>query len=151
MAYRPLEDSLGFIVGLTNRKVTHLVNSAFRSHDITAEQWIMLMCLTERSGITQTELGQMSGKDKTTITRLVDILERKELVVKQSHPTDRRASILILTDKGERVAHALVDVEQTVMERVVSGLSDAEVDTLKTALRAVQKNAEGFLEGMREE
>ncbi|WAH37238.1 MarR family winged helix-turn-helix transcriptional regulator [Alicyclobacillus dauci] len=139
-AYNPLTDSMGFLLGQTFRRVSYLTNLRFRSHDITAEQWILLLCLKERGSITQTELAEASGKDKTTVTRLLDNLERKGMVTKCADEADRRARLIDVTPKGRRTAEELVDVEKQVLDIAMSGLAPDEVAQLRALLVRIQRN-----------
>lgn len=146
MAYNPLFDSIGFMLGQTYRKVSHLTNLRFKSHGITAEQWILLLCLLEHDGITQTALSEKSGKDKTTVTRLLDILHRKEMIAKRESTEDRRAYFIDLTDKGRKIAAVLIKVEQEVMEAVLEGFTEEQRAKLKFGLQQIQRNVDRELD-----
>jgi DNA-binding MarR family transcriptional regulator len=142
MTYHPPTDSFGFLLGQTHRKVSHLTNTAFKPYDITAEQRVLLLCLRTHNGITQTELSERAGKDKTTVTRLLDILERKEMIVKREHEGDRRAFLIELTEVGERVAAKLIQVEERVMQTVLEGLDAQAIAMMKEGLKKAQMQAE---------
>lgn len=53
--------------------------------------------------ISQHELGEQLGIDRTTIVELIDDLEAKGVVVRQRNPADRRSYSLLLTPKGRTV------------------------------------------------
>jgi DNA-binding MarR family transcriptional regulator len=66
----------------------------------TSEEFTLLLALWERDGRTQLELAQWTGKDKSTVTRLVDGLVGKALVVRRDDEADRRRTRLWLTPAG---------------------------------------------------
>src|SRR5438132_14067287 len=53
--------------------------------------------------ISQQELGEQLGIDRTTVVELIDELERKGVVVRRRNPSDRRSYALSLTPKGRTV------------------------------------------------
>lgn len=53
------------------------------------------------------ELAALLQVDASTLSRTIDQLEKKDLVVRQPHPTDRRATLLVLSDQGGEVATAI--------------------------------------------
>ena len=79
--------------------------------DITPEQWTVLYYLWSKDGVTQQELCNTTFKDKPSMTRLIDNLEKQGLVTRSSDARDRRINIIRLTEKGsglEEVTQALV-------------------------------------------
>ena len=76
------DDSVGFFV---NRAAIRLKNRLWQSFkeggfDITPEQWAVLNCLWEKDGQTQTEIADRIIKDKTNLTRMLDVMEREGLL-----------------------------------------------------------------------
>lgn len=67
------EDSIGYHVRNVSRALAKRLNRNFQDagYDVTAEQWTMLCELWQREGYTQRELAELSGKDKTSVTRLI--------------------------------------------------------------------------------
>ena len=64
---------------------------------------IMLISSIPTDGIDMTTLAQRIGVDNSTLTRLIDVLLRKQLVEKNKNPLDGRSFILSLTTNGERL------------------------------------------------
>jgi len=64
---------------------------------------IVLISSIPTDGIDMTTLAQRIGVDNSTLTRLVDVLLRKQLVEKNKNPLDGRSFILSLTTNGERL------------------------------------------------
>lgn len=77
--------------------------------------------------ISQQELGEQLGIDRTTIVELIDDLERKGAVVRRRNPTDRRSYALSLTPRGRSV--------QKRASRAFDGAADEFFDAIKPAER----------------
>jgi DNA-binding MarR family transcriptional regulator len=50
--------------------------------NITADQWILLRLVMEHGGLTQKDLAALAGKDKPTVTRMLELMIEKDWVVK---------------------------------------------------------------------
>ena len=71
--------------------------------DITIEQWRILFYLWKEDGINQQELAKRSKKEKSTITRQIDILEKKGLIIRRSQSSDKRNKQIFLTQQGKLI------------------------------------------------
>ena len=98
------------IFAILNGKVSAAINRKlsrnFRQNgmEITPEQWTVLLFLWEKDGVTQQELCNATFKDKPSMTRLIDNMERQHQVVRISDKKDRRRGIpsRINTGRAER-------------------------------------------------
>jgi DNA-binding MarR family transcriptional regulator len=103
------------------------------AHGVDLRGYLVLTALGEPEGRTQLALGQALGLDKTTLTSLLDRLERDGLVVRCADPGDRRARIPTVTEAGRalqgRVARSITESEDRLLARF--GASD------RRALRAM--------------
>ena len=78
--------------------------------DLSIAQWRALVVVSAReSGIRVGEIAARMGSAVPTTSRLVRRLERRGLVVAQRDEADRRATLVRLTDTGERIRNAIVD------------------------------------------
>jgi DNA-binding MarR family transcriptional regulator len=59
--------------------------------NITPDHWIILSCLWQKEGITQTELAENAKKDRANLTRILDVMEKKDLIIRDNHEKDRRS------------------------------------------------------------
>lgn len=135
-----MDESMGFLINYTGRKITQLVNQYLSSHDITAEQWVVLNRLAEQDGITQKELAQRVGKDPTNITRILDQLEKKGLIARRHNALDRRSYLASLTEEGRALDLLVSPLETHVMNLALEGLSEEQVTELKRSLLLVAQN-----------
>lgn len=105
---------LSIINGRVSATVNRILNRRFKAEglNITTEQWSVLTCLWEQDKQTQQFICEHTYKDKASITRLLDSLEKNGLVTRESDPRDRRINLIHLTEKGktlEEVANRIVN------------------------------------------
>ncbi|MBR5610445.1 MAG: MarR family transcriptional regulator [Bacteroidales bacterium] len=95
--------------------------------DLTPEQFLLIDLLWNNGPLSQHELTMLLQKDKNSVTKLVDALERKGYVLREQNPEDRRSNTVFLTRKAE----ALKDDAKTkgvyILERMLTGISDDEL------------------------
>lgn len=137
-----IEESLGFIISRTNQKLSNYLTRKFKPYDITPEQWGLLNRLWEKDGVSQKELSEISIKDQTTVTRILDKLERKGLIKRQTSPDDRRSFLIFLTDTGRSLENKLVPIAYEVLDEALQGLSEEEIKQMKLLLNKIFMNIE---------
>ncbi|WP_225229016.1 MarR family winged helix-turn-helix transcriptional regulator [Paenibacillus gallinarum] len=107
-----LEHSLGFMLGVAHRRSIHLMNQLLKEYEITTEQWSVLFHIYSHEGLNQREIASKAYKDQPTTTRIIDMLEKKSLVVRKPNPADRRAYELFLTDEGAKLCRLILPLEE---------------------------------------
>ncbi len=111
-----------------------------RGHDLTAEQWAILSALWQRGDCSQAALARAAGRDRPGVTRLVDALEKKKLVVRADVPGDRRSWRVRLTPAGRRLHDLLGGLIEDVVARALRGVSARERASLRAGLKQVARN-----------
>lgn len=121
-----INTSYGFQLNFTTRNMRRYSNEALKraNLDITVDHWGILRILEENNGqLNASQLSKIMLKDKPTMTRMVDVIVKKELVERLPDPNDRRATIIQLTKTGyKRVknAHKVVNQVRTDMSQLLS-------------------------------
>ena len=130
------------VFAILNGKVSTAINRKlyrnFRLHgiDISPEQWTILLSLWEKDGVTQQELCNATFKDKPSMTRLIDNMERQHLVVRISDKRDRRTNLIHLTKTGRELENqAFVIANQTLKE----ALDGVPLEDLKIGQEVLRK------------
>lgn len=108
--------------------------------DITTEQWSVLACLWKKDKITQQALCDLTRKDKPSMTRLIDNLERHHLVVRVSDPSDRRINLVHLTELGMEIQEKITQIVQGVVNKALNGISDDDLIRSREVLLHIMKN-----------
>ncbi|MCE7007138.1 MarR family transcriptional regulator [Kibdelosporangium philippinense] len=109
------------------------------AHGTSIRGQIVLSALAQNLGrpYSQLALGHALGVDKTTMTALLDKLERSGLVVRTPDPHDRRARIPVLTEAGRELQAKLYVQLKAVEEHSLAPLSPDEREVLRSLLRRI--------------
>lgn len=130
--------SVGFLLAKAYQRACALYKEQFDAYDLTPQQYGLLRFLWEEDGITQVELSTRSQIDRTTIGGLIDRLEQSGLLQRQPHRSDRRAYRICLTDAGRRLQQELIPLGEELQRRILSPLTDEEVETLVAILQKLR-------------
>ena len=82
------------------------------------------------------------GKDKSSILRLIDSLEEKDLVRRVVDPTDRRKNYLMVTKNGEKELKEYLKVAFKLMDEIKEGLSESDMITFYKVVNQIRLNSE---------
>lgn len=104
-------------------------------HDLTPVQYAALLAIRDRPGVDQVTLAGLIAFDRTTITGVIDRLERKGLVMRTTSVTDRRARELRMTEDGLRVLSEIQPAVDAAQRHMLSGLTSAEAEQFMALLR----------------
>jgi len=140
------ELAVGFIMGVTYRKIAALLQHRLKEHDITPEQWSVLNQIDQSEGLIQKEIADRTGKDKPTTTRILDLLEQKGLIHKQTGKQDRRSFVVFSTERGKALIRETIAIEQGVTEEVKRCMSEDEYRVLMDLLERINRHIGGQLE-----
>jgi DNA-binding MarR family transcriptional regulator len=106
-----------------------------RSHGLRdLRDWIVLTEIAEGNQRTQLAIGHKLALDKTTLTSLLDRLERDGFVIRTVDPADRRARIAELTDAGRAVQCAMIEARDEIDEAALAGFSSDDRAAFLTVL-----------------
>lgn len=133
---------------LLQKTVNLAMTRLFRAHgyDITREQEGILRELCERDGVNQADLARRVGQDRNNLSRTLEILTLKKLVVRDVSDSDRRQSIVYITEQGRLLhkgVYKAVDAYRGILFR---GFSQNEIETFSTMVERLTANLESFLE-----
>ncbi|WP_234122017.1 MarR family winged helix-turn-helix transcriptional regulator [Clostridium hydrogenum] len=141
------DEEIGMLTNKTNRKMLRFLNSKLQKYDITPEQWNVLLSLSKEEKVNQKQLSQKVDKDQATLVRILDILEKKELVERKSSKEDRRAFFIDVTDKGRELVNRLIPFISGTFEQMLNGISIEEIDTYRKVLMKINENIFNANEG----
>lgn len=143
-----MDNALGYAIGHVYTRMRMGLRRVFLAagHDVTPEQWAVLYRLFETQGLTQCGLGERTVKDKTTITRILDRLEKKGWVSRQRDRQDRRTQRIFLTDQGETLVKALVPLVRGFVGRIFADIGEADGETLRRILRGIEGRLDSLLD-----
>jgi DNA-binding MarR family transcriptional regulator len=136
-------DSLGTQLNIIARSLRVALEKELSHLGISPSQWMLLMALHEKDGQGQTELGKMVNQDNATITRSLDKLQERELIIRVQDQGDRRAQIVSLTPKGRTACKEWNFIGQAVNHKASKGLTVTEKKKLLEMLALIGGNMNG--------
>jgi DNA-binding MarR family transcriptional regulator len=131
-----------FITGLASTAIARRLQKNFKQEgiEITIEQWSVLYHLWKKDGISQQELCNASFRDKPSITRLVDNLEKLNMVKRVGSPSDRRMNLIYLTETAKMLQTQTMQIAETTFNEALDGVSGIDIETAKSVLQQVYDN-----------
>ena len=129
-------DRLIFLVFTAQQKLRNYLKNELTKEGIriTTPQGGILALLKQNNGRTMTELSQILSIDNSTITGLIDRLEKAGFAKRNSNPNDRRVSQIFITPEGIDEVTRSFSVFKKVNEELKSGFSSEEMDIFKKVL-----------------
>ncbi len=130
------------INGIANTAITRRLQKNFRDAglEITIEQWSVLYHLWENDGLSQQDLCNLTYRDKPSVTRLIDNLEKQKLVKRVASKEDRRKNIVTLTDNALSLQQTTFELANKTMDEALAGIKKADVAVVKEVLLKVFTN-----------
>lgn len=137
-----LENALPFLLHGLYQRIRATTYRAFNEHglELTPEQWIVLARLWQRDGRTVSELSESTLRDKPTMSRILDSMERSGLVTRVVDRTDARSRIISLTREGKALRKKLVPVAKTLVQRLEAGVPEEDLLITRRTLRRLFEN-----------
>lgn len=137
-------DSFGFILVKTGRLIENRLKLNFDKEgiDITPQQWSALTYLWNEDGISQQKLADAFSKDKTSMTRLLNNMEKNDLIERRKDEVDKRNKKIFLTYKSRLLKKASIKIaEKTLMETLI-GIDHNDLKLSKKVLKKINHNLE---------
>lgn len=112
------------------------LNEAGLGHVKPAYLWVLLS-LWREDGLKVTDIAHRAGLDTSTMTGLLDRMERDGLVARTADINDRRTLRIYLTDEGGRIQHPVIDETLRVIDECFGGIPKADLEVTKATLAKV--------------
>jgi MarR family transcriptional regulator, organic hydroperoxide resistance regulator len=134
-----LENALAFWVNRFYETTRRAMYRAFREHghELTPEQWMVLVRLWERDGRTQSELASVCHRDAPTMSRIVDSMSKGGLVARAVEDGDARTRLVVLTPKGREAKKTLVPVVRKLVAELERDIPERELEITRRTLRRI--------------
>lgn len=138
----PFRESIGASIGRAAKMMGKMLNDHLNEEglDIHVEHFVVLKHLYEKDGQTQQELGNTAGKDKTSVTRAINGLESKNLVLRVPDQLDRRNKRVYLTQKGKDIKEQLLGPALKTTQLATKNISAEELEICNRVLSKIYDN-----------
>lgn len=131
-----------FITGKASIAIARRLQKKFNAAglNLTIEQWSVLYHLWKADGISQQELCKATFRDKPSITRLVDNLEKAGLVKRVASENDRRINCIYLTKQAQKLQQQSMDIAEETLNEALDTVDPEKIEICKQVLQVVYDN-----------
>ena len=137
-----LSKEIAVELNLTGCKLKHYIAAMLRIEGVplTPEQFMLIDLLWNQGSMTQQELADQMQKDKNSVTKLVDAIEKKGFVIREQSLKDRRANTLVLTEKALKLKDSAKRKGISILDNVLEGISEEELRSFLSTLHKLNSN-----------
>lgn len=138
--------SLGYLSGLVSRLLNNTLAARFHAEgiDMTAEQWGAAIVLLNSGALTQRQLGEKLCLEKSSVSRLLEGLERRGWIVRTRNPKDSRQKVVkpnaMLLETAERCSI----IARKILKDAQRGMTEKEQLACQSALQQIISNLSGM-------
>ena len=133
-----IHSSLFDLIFLIQIEMKKVIKST--GEDLSPVEILVLRTLVEQGEVTQQQLAQRLSKDKAQITRLIQGLEKKQLILKQRNQNDRRSFVIMAKDKVKKKMVGFIEHERDIVQKMLQGVSDKEKKSIGKILILMKNN-----------
>jgi DNA-binding MarR family transcriptional regulator len=137
-----IENLYAILSGRTHSAFNKALLTHFKNNNISLskEQWTILSVLWQEDGCSQQTLAEKTYKDKPGITRLVDNLEKENLVERRPDSKDRRLNLIFLTSQGKAIENDVMTVVEQTIKSAIEGIAPENLQIVKETFLKVYQN-----------
>jgi DNA-binding MarR family transcriptional regulator len=137
-----LKNSLGHMMGRISRSILSQLQKSFTTAgcDLSVEQWLLLVHLRDWDGQIHQQLAHSTYRDKTTITRLLDGLEKRGLVERVPDTVDRRQKRVRIMPEGRKLIKKLKPLALKIQNKAMEDIALQDIDMCKNILSKIYQN-----------
>lgn len=133
-------EKLGSLLQDASRRIWTRFEARTASHGLSAAQWRLLGQLLREGPSTQSALATLLGVEPISVSRLIDRMEQGGWLRREPHPEDRRARIVVASDKARQIAPEAKLAIETVYDEALAGLSEEDRRTFHAVLLKITEN-----------
>jgi homoprotocatechuate degradation regulator HpaR len=127
---RPFNQSLPMMLMRARETVMRLFRPHLHKHGLTDQQWRILRALAEDDRVELLELSQRCMIQPPSLSRTVPALTERGLVRREDHPTDRRRSLISLTDEGVRLFNVMSAESALIYRQLTEAIGPENMDDI---------------------
>lgn len=135
-----LDRCVGYVTENSMKLVSEAFSRELKGSGVTRIQWIALYYLGRYEKIRQVHLAKMMKLKPSTITRLLDRLEREELIDRNVNIEDKREVFVSLTQEGKEKREEVYKFGKIFNEKLVKNISEKELETFEIILNKIVNN-----------
>lgn len=111
--------------------------------DLSKNQPMVIKIIGMEGEVMPSTIGKYTGMEKSSLTRMVDDLEKKGIVFRKTDPDDRRKVLVSLTEKGLRYYNDLNGIAAEMADEILKFVDEKDIEdyvqSLETIVRILRK------------
>ena len=139
-----LDDYLPYLLNRAGAKIAAAFGKVARKHGITLQMWRVLAALNQRDGQSVGSLAKMTSIDVSTLSRLLDQMQKQRLLLRQRDGDDQRSVSIHRTQAAAAITEKLVPVALAYESKALVGFARSEEKTLRAMLRRLYRNLDSL-------
>lgn len=132
-----LTQCINYLLTTAQHTVSQNLSNRLGEYDITPSQYAVLRCLWDLNKANPKEIAEALGIETSTISGVLDRMQKKGLIVRTISEEDRRFILVEITEKGKALEKPIIKIVDDVNEEVLQFLSPEEREKLKNNLRRI--------------
>lgn len=142
MIVKDKEEAVGFLLARSTNILWRELQRNFSKEGfvVTPEQFSIMMKIYHQGAMSQKELAESTFKDKVSITKIVNTLEKNGYVVRENDSCDKRIKRIFLTNKSEGMLPKLHKIAHETITYSMGKTTKKERETFKSVLRNIYQN-----------
>ncbi len=108
--------------------------------NLTPEQYLVMDILWEAEVMSQQAIADIIQKDKNSVTKFIDSLEKKGLVYRQVNKTDRRVNNIVVSEEGMKLKVKTTEVAIGMMRNVLKNIKEEDLMALDKVMNQIKEN-----------
>lgn len=108
--------------------------------NLTPEQYLVMDILWDAEVMSQQAIADIIQKDKNSVTKFIDSLEKKGLVYRQVNKTDRRVNNIVVSEEGMKLKARTTEVAIGMMRNVLKNIKEEDLTALDKVMNQIKEN-----------
>ncbi len=132
------------------KEIAEAFGRRLKDTGITRIQWIAMYYISTNKIISQRELSVLTHVTDSSIGRLLDRLERDKMVVRLTNESDRRVTMVMLTERGEALMKELIPYGEKFNDDLTDGIKQEDLIVFQNVLDKMIENTKNINSEIRE-
>lgn len=142
-----LDDYLPYLLNRAGAKIADAFGKVTRQHGISLQMWRVLAALNQQDGQSVGSLAATTSIETSTLSRLLDQMQKKRLLLRQRDSDDQRSVTIHRTPSAAAITEKLIPVALAYESMALIGFTRGDEKTLKSMLRRLYQNLDALGSG----
>ena len=133
----------GYLIGQINKLINRRINELLKEENVNefnGAQGTIIFVLTEEGPMPIKDIGKATGLAKTSLTSMLDRMEKQGLIKKRENENDRRSTIIDLTERSREYKEVIEKVSQEVNREFYKKIKAKDIERFEATLQKVLDN-----------